>query len=90
MGEVRTTREQQSNKVQSLSSEWPESENCGEENGGDSNHSSGEGEGSVPAERLLVPAGLLGVVLQKMRSCASARPIAEEGSFLGEGTSQVI
>ena len=58
--------------------------------GEDSNHSSGEGEGSVPAERLLVPAGLLGVVLQKMRSCASARPIAEEGSFLGEGTSQVI
>ena len=78
MGEVRTTREQQS-------SEWSESENCG----GDSNHSSGEGEVSVPAERLLVP-GLLGVVLQKMRSCASARPIAEEGSFLGEGTSQVI
>ena len=58
--------------------------------GEDSNHSSGEGEGSVPAERLLVPAGLLGVVLQKMRSCASARPMAEEGSFLGEGTSQVI
>ena len=73
-----------------MSSEWSESENCGEENGGDSYHSSGEGEGSVPAERLLVPAGLLGVVLQKMRSCASARPIAEEGSFLGEGTSQVI
>lgn len=98
MGEVRTRREQQSNtgtvyssknKVQSLSSEWSESENCGEENDGDSNHSSSEGEGSVPAERLLVP-GLLSVVLQKMRSCASARLTAEEGSFLGEGTSQVI